>query len=150
MKESSIRVLVLHGPNLNLTGFREPDIYGKQPLDEIEAELRAACEQMGVELRTLQSNHEGVLIDTIHEHRQWADGIINAGALTHYSISLRDALVGVRLPVVEVHLSNVYARDEFRRTSVLAPICLGQVTGFGGYGYILAVQALIRLQREVV
>lgn len=151
MKEKSLRVLVLHGPNLNLTGFREPDVYGKQPLEEIEAELRSACDSLGVDLRTLQSNHEGVLIDTIQEHRQWADGIvINPGGLTHYSISLRDALVSVRLPVVEVHMSNIYSREDFRHHSVIAPICLAQITGCGGYGYILAIQALMRVQREVV
>jgi 3-dehydroquinate dehydratase-2 len=146
-----MKVLVLHGPNLNMTGFREPDVYGKKPLEELDRDISAAAASLGIEVRILQSNSEGVLIDTIHEHRRWASAIvINPGGLTHYSIALRDALVSVRLPVVEVHLSNVHAREEFRRTSVISPITIGQVVGFGGYGYVMALNALLNLDREVV
>jgi 3-dehydroquinate dehydratase-2 len=151
MAREAIKVLVLHGPNLNLTGFREPDLYGKKPLEDIDADIKAAAERLGIEVRILQSNHEGVLIDTIQEHRKWADAIvINPGALTHYSIALRDACISVRMPIVEVHLSNVHAREEFRRHSVIAPVTVGQVVGFGGYGYVLALEAIVNLQTEVL
>src|SRR5579862_628054 len=147
----ALKVLVLHGPNLNLTGFREPDVYGKKPLEEIDADIKTAGERLGIELRILQSNSEGTLIDTIQEHRKWADAIvINPGGLSHYSIALRDALVSVRLPVVEVHLSNIHAREEFRRHSVISPVTLGQVAGFGGYGYVLALEAILNVEREVI
>lgn len=151
MTGESYKILVLHGPNINLTGFREPDVYGKKPLDDIDADIQAAAGKNNVEVRILQSNSEGVLIDTIQEHRRWADAIIiNPGGLSHYSISLRDALASVRLPVVEVHLSNVHNREEFRRTSVVSPVTVGQIVGFGGYGYVLAMEALLNVEKEVI
>jgi len=151
MATNPLKVLVLHGPNLNLTGFREPDVYGKKTLEEIDADIASAAGELNVETRTIQSNSEGALIDAIQQHRRWADGIvINPGALTHYSIALRDALASVRLPVVEVHLSNVHAREEFRRTSVISPITIGQIVGFGGHGYVLAIEALKQVVQELV
>ena len=151
MTGESYKILVLHGPNINLTGFREPDVYGKKPLDDIDADIQAAAGKNNVEVRILQSNSEGVLIDTIQEHRRWADAIIiNPGGLSHYSISLRDALASVRLPVVEVHLSNVHNREEFRRTSVVSPVTVGQIVGFGGYGYVLAMEELLNVEKEVI
>jgi 3-dehydroquinate dehydratase-2 len=134
-----------------MTGFREPDVYGKAPLEDIDAQIAKAAEELEVSIRILQSNSEGILIDTIQENRRWATAIvINPGGLTHYSIALRDALVSVRLPIVEVHLSNVHAREEFRRHSVIAPITLGQIVGFGAIGYVLALRALLNFQTELV
>ncbi|HEY3779796.1 MAG TPA: type II 3-dehydroquinate dehydratase [Fimbriimonadaceae bacterium] len=151
MPTTPLKILILHGPNLNLTGFREPDVYGKKTLEQIDADIATTAAQLNMEIRTSQSNSEGVLIDAIQQHRKWADAIvINPGALTHYSIALRDALASVRLPVIEVHISNVHAREEFRRNSVVSPITVGQIVGFGGHGYILALHAVQHMIKEAV
>jgi 3-dehydroquinate dehydratase II len=136
-------VLVLHGPNLNLLGSREPGIYGHTSLKEIDDGLWTRGQELGLLVETFQSNHEGALIDRLHQARGQAGGlIINAGGLTHTSVSLRDAVAAVALPSVEVHLSNLHAREEFRHHSFLTPVCLGMIAGLGPIGYRLALDAL--------
>lgn len=143
------KVLILHGPNLNLLGTREPNVYGAVTLDEIDRWLSDAASERGVELRFSQSNSEGALIDAIHETREWADGIVfNPGAYTHTSYALRDAVTAAALPVVEVHISNVDAREEFRRRSIIAPSCVGKITGFGWYSYLLGLDALLHVLKS--
>ncbi|NPV52103.1 MAG: type II 3-dehydroquinate dehydratase [Firmicutes bacterium] len=137
------RVLLLNGPNLNLLGVREPEIYGTTTLKDIEETVKQRGAALGIEVRAAQHNSEGAMVDAIHDALSWASGIIlNAGAYTHYSIAIRDAIASVRIPTVEVHISNVHAREPFRRKSVLAPVTIGQVAGFGIYSYVMALDGL--------
>jgi 3-dehydroquinate dehydratase-2 len=136
--ETMIKILLVHGPNLNLLGEREPEVYGKVTLAEINQRISALAKEQGAEVRIVQSNSEGGIIDAIQEARVWADGVmINPGAFTHYSLAIRDAIAAVNLPAVEVHISNVFAREEFRHRSVIAPVCIGSVCGFGQRSYEL-------------
>lgn len=137
------KALVIHGPNLNLLGTREPEIYGYDTLESINASLAKLGGELGVEIEAVQSNHEGGIIDALHRARAEFDGvIINPGAYTHYSYAIRDAVAALGKPCVEIHLSNVHAREEFRSRSVIAPVCKGQITGFGAQGYLLALRAI--------
>ena len=137
------RILVLHGPNMNLVGSRETNIYGTKSLQDINDEITALASDLGMEIRILQSNSEEALIEALHAAREWADGVVfNPGAFTHTSVALRDAISAVDLPVVEVHLSNIQARESFRSVSLLAPVCVGSISGFGTYSYPLGLQAL--------
>lgn len=145
------RVLVIHGPSLNLLGEREAAIYGMETLEMIDGRIRETATQLQVDVETYQSNHEGAIIDKLQEAKGAFDAvIINPGAYTHYSIAIRDAIASIDLPVVEVHLSNIYKREEFRQKSVTAPVVVGQISGFGSDVYLLALQALGMLFRKGV
>ena len=138
-----LNVLVLHGPNLNLLGTREPDVYGTDTLADIDSQLNALAEELKITIRIKQSNTEEVLIESLHSSREWANGVLfNPGAFTHTSVALRDAIAAIDVPVVEVHLSNIHARESFRRDSLLAPVCIGSISGFGTNSYMLGLQAL--------
>jgi len=140
------KVLVLHGPNLNLLGERETGIYGKNTIEDINVEIIEKGKELNIDCEIFQSNTEGEIINFLHSARGRFDGvIINAGAYTHYSIAIRDAIAAIKIPTVECHLSNIYAREDFRHISVIAPVCAGQISGFGKYSYILALYGLIDL-----
>ena len=149
MKTGTLHILVLHGPNLNFLGQREPEIYGKTTLDEINRTLVELGKKREAEVKCFQSNHEGQLIDRLYEYRQWADGIIiNPAAFTHYSLAIYDALLVVENPVVEVHLSNIFKREEWRHKSVISPACMGIIGGFGADSYFMALRELLKKLRD--
>lgn len=138
-----MNILVINGPNLNLLGNREPGVYGTDSLSQIQGEIVTLAKELGVGVEFYQSNHEGGIIDALHTAMDESDGVIlNAGAYTHYSYAIRDAIAAVKIPVVEVHMSNIHAREEFRHTSVIAPVCRGSILGFGKDSYLLALRAV--------
>ena len=138
-----MNILVINGPNLNLLGKREPGVYGTDSLTQIQGEIVALAKELGVGVEFYQSNHEGGIIDALHNAMDESDGVIlNAGAYTHYSFAIRDAITAIKIPVVEVHMSNIHAREEFRHTSVIAPVCRGSILGFGKDSYLLALRAV--------
>jgi 3-dehydroquinate dehydratase-2 len=139
-----MKIFALHGPNLNLLGTREPDVYGSLTLDDINARLIDLGNELGAQVTCLQSNHEGALIDALHDARAWANGVIfNPGGYTHTSVALRDAIAAIQIPVIEVHLSNVYAREEFRHISMISAVCKGKIVGLGWRSYLLGLRALV-------
>lgn len=140
------KILVIHGPNLNLLGEREPGVYGDQSIEVLNSTIIDRAKALGLECEIFQSNHEGAIIDKLHAARKTFDGVvINAGAYTHYSYAIRDAIAAIKIPCIEVHLSNVFSRDAFRSESVIAPVCKGSISGFGFESYYLALQALAEL-----
>lgn len=139
------KILVINGPNLNKLGKRDPKIYGKETLSDIESSMKKLGEAKGFVLDFFQSNSEGDIIDKIHEYQDYNGIILNAGAYSHYSIAIRDAIEIATCPVIEVHLSNIYKREDFRKTSVISEVCLGQITGFGSLSYIMAIEAFARI-----
>jgi 3-dehydroquinate dehydratase II len=145
-----MKILILHGPNLNLLGVREPEVYGSMTLDDINNKLIDLGKELGAEVQSLQSNHEGELIDALHDAWSWAGGVVfNPGGYTHTSVALRDAISAIQIPVIEVHLSNVYAREEFRHVSMISAVCKGKITGFGWRSYMLGLEALIEILQDL-
>ena len=143
------KILVIHGPNLNLLGEREPGVYGSDTYESINNEIVAKAESLGLGCDVFQSNHEGAIIDKLHEARKDYEGIVlNAGAYTHYSYAIRDAISAIKIPVIEVHMSNVHKREEFRHHSVISPVCVGVIAGFGKNSYILGVEALADIIKD--
>ena len=144
-----MKILILHGPNLNLLGTREPEIYGSLSLEDIDIRLLEGAKEFHAEVVCKQSNHEGALIDALQDAGTWANGVVfNPGGYTHTSVALRDAISSIGIPVVEVHLSNVYAREEFRHVSMLSAVCAGKITGFGWRSYLLGLRALVEMVQD--
>lgn len=144
-----MKILVINGPNLNLLGEREPGIYGDQSYSALSEMVMDKADELGVKCEIFQSNHEGAIIDKLHSARKDFDGVVlNAGAYTHYSYAIRDAISAIKIPVIEVHISNVFARDEFRKNSVIAPVCKGSISGFGFGSYLMAMDALAKYSQE--